>query len=442
MIQRLLVLSALLVLFQSQSAFGVGLGELDLHSALNQRFEAEIALTNVGGLGTDEVLPNLASQEDFDRVGVERVYALTDLRFKVVKDEDGDMVIKVTSNRPIVEPFLNFLVEVLWPSGRILREYTVLLDPPTFSEDAGIQPLQTAEVIRSEPATAPPSQSSVRRPVPPAPTRQESSRQQESQSRGMEGMTDGDEYGVTGPGDTLWKIALKVRPNQSISVQQTMLALQQANPDAFINNNINLLKAGHVLRIPGEREIRATSFASAVEEVKIQNEEFDAIRSGSVAQLDASRRKSSRASSSAADDDGELKLLAADSADDGRRAGQGGDAGRSQQLENSLAVAREDLDRARRANSDLNVKLEDLQGQLETLNEIVKLKDDQLAALRAEVQRMQSAAPTASAPVNSVSTPAASGGLLSNPLVLGGLGLLLALAIAGLLFLRNRKKSE
>ena len=90
------------------------------------------SFTNLRGLQIDEVIPNLASQADFDRVGVERNYILTNLRFKVVESNGRDLIIQVSSHKPIVEPFLNFIVEVLWPNGRILREYTVLLDPTDF----------------------------------------------------------------------------------------------------------------------------------------------------------------------------------------------------------------------------------------------------------------------------------------------------------------------
>ncbi|MBT7370354.1 MAG: peptigoglycan-binding protein LysM, partial [Gammaproteobacteria bacterium] len=127
MIRRLQLLAATLFALYCSTAFGVGLGELELRSALNQQFDAEIVLTNVGALQQDEILPNLASQSDFDRVGVDRNYLLTDLRFKVQPGDDGKFVVLITSSKPIIEPFLNFIVEVIWPTGRILREYTVLL---------------------------------------------------------------------------------------------------------------------------------------------------------------------------------------------------------------------------------------------------------------------------------------------------------------------------
>tara|TARA_R110002072_G_scaffold3830_5_gene27316 strand:+ start:12154 stop:14883 length:2730 start_codon:yes stop_codon:yes gene_type:complete len=439
MIRKLLLLVAVTLGCLASPAFGLGLGELELKSALNQQFSAQIKLTNVRGLQVEEILPNLASQEDFNRVGVERNYLLTDLRFKVAPNDQGEMVIFVTSNKPIIEPFLNFIVEVLWPTGRILREYTVLLDPPVFGNQRveAVQPSQTTGQASKQ--TTRPVPAAPKAPVRQTPSTQPQPRVQPviSSPPERQGDVSGTEYGMTGQGDTLWKIALRVRPNDSVSVQQTMLALQRANPEAFINNNINLLKAGYVLRIPDVREIRAETVASAVQEVRTQNREFDNYRGGSLAQLDATRRKAGSSSSSSDSASGELKLLASND-EVGDRSGSAGSA-KVQALENELAVAEEDLDRARRANSEMNIKVDDLQGQLDTLNEILTLKDDQLAALKAEVQKMQAASnqPTAVQPVQEQS-----GSLFSNPLVLGVLGLLIVGAIAGGMVLMRRRQQS
>ena len=307
MIQQLSLACAFILLLASGSTFGLGLGKLELGSALNQQFEAEIELTNVGQLTIDEVLPNLASQDDFARVGVERNDILTDLRFKVVANPQGKLVLKVTSTRPIIEPFLNFIVEVLWPSGRILREYIVLLDPPVFTE-AGLAPIKPTEVIRDDGVSSSSSnatQSAAARNTASfnSNTIDRASMNSdvvESKSSGdmkigrsalQEGADLSGDHG--GRGDTLWSIATKIRPNGSVSVQQTMLALQRANPDAFINNNINLLKAGYVLRMPDAREFREETLATAAQEVRAQNSDFDVYRESGVAQMDASQRQSS-----------------------------------------------------------------------------------------------------------------------------------------------------
>ena len=362
MIRRLVLLCVLLTTMST--AYGLGLGRLEMRSALNQNFEGEIELTNVGNLSTDEVVSNLATQDDFERVGIERTALLLDLDFETVQREDGSMVIVVTSPRPIFKPFQNFLVEVLWPNGRVLREYTVLLDPPVFSQG---------------------------------------------------GIFANGEYGMTGPGDTLWNVASKVRPNRSVSFQQTMLALVEANPEAFVNGNVNLLKAGYVLRVPDLGEIRALSATDAVSEIDYHNDEFESYRSGKqVAQLDATRRT--------------------------RPSGVSSD-GRIEALENELSVIREDLDRARRANDELNTRLNDLQEQMETMNAVLSKKNDQFALLQNEVQKMQSAA--AAAPSSAPAQPQDAGLLLTNTYVLGGLVLLGVALVAGLLvFMRRRQQDD
>ena len=428
MIKRLRLLLVTLFALYYGSAFALGLGDIELKSALNQRFEAEIVLSNVGGLEQGEIITNLASQQDFDRVGVNRDYHLTDLRFNTRVREDGAHIVHITSSKPIIEPFLNFIVEAIWPTGRILREYIVLLDPPVFSSE-GIEKIEPSMSSGSTSSAQPGSRSNNRREIPPAPT--------VSNGRTEGVVTQDEEYGLTGPGDTLWTIASKVRPNDKISVQQTMLALQRANPKAFINNNINLLKAGYVLRIPDESEIRAETSVEAVAEVRVQNQEFEDYRSGDVTQLDA-RWTASRSSAGSDDsDNGELKLLAADQS--GARSGR--DDARAGELENSLAVAREDLDRSRRANSELDVRLADIAGQVEVLDELVKLKDDQLAALRVELQRQ--VADTISQPVVPVVVQQqATGSLLSNPLVLGGVGVLLIGLVAGALMIFRKRRQD
>ena len=117
----------------AQHVGALGLGEIDTRSALNERFSAEIELLDTRDLEPSEVIASLASTDDFRRVGVERFFFLTNLQFDVVRNGRGNLVITASSNQPITEPYLNFLVEVLWPSGRLLKEYTVLLDPPTFT---------------------------------------------------------------------------------------------------------------------------------------------------------------------------------------------------------------------------------------------------------------------------------------------------------------------
>ena len=135
-------------------ASALGLGELTLHSYLNEPLVAEIDLLEVEVLTSDQIRIQLASREDFKRAGVERQYFLTDLKFELTFDEEGNSRLTVTSSERVREPFLNFLVEARWPNGRIVREYTILLDPPAFSgPESGV--IATVTVPTSRPTSRP-----------------------------------------------------------------------------------------------------------------------------------------------------------------------------------------------------------------------------------------------------------------------------------------------
>lgn len=129
--RKLATAAAVSLALASGGAFGLGLGEIEMRSALNQPMNAEIRLTSVQTGELDGMIVQLASPQAFARAGIERSPALTDLRFSV-DQSSGTPVIRISSQRPVVEPFLNFLLEVDWPQGRMVREYTVLLDPPVF----------------------------------------------------------------------------------------------------------------------------------------------------------------------------------------------------------------------------------------------------------------------------------------------------------------------
>ncbi|WP_162975713.1 type IV pilus assembly protein FimV, partial [Pseudomonas aeruginosa] len=208
----------------SGMAHGLGLGEITLKSALNQPLDAEIELLEVRDLGSGEVIPSLASPEEFSKAGVDRLYYLTDLKFTPVVKPNGKSVIRVTSSKPVQEPYLNFLVQVLWPNGRLLREYTVLLDPPLYSPQAAASAPQA-------PVSAPRATGAPRAPQAPAPVR-------------TTAPAGSDTY-RTVSNDTLWEIAQRNRTDR-VSVPQAMLAFQELNPGAFVDGNINRLKSGQV----------------------------------------------------------------------------------------------------------------------------------------------------------------------------------------------------
>jgi pilus assembly protein FimV len=179
-------------------ASALGLGEITLHSALNQPLRADIALVDAAGLSEGDLSASLASPDDFSRSGVERVFFLNNLRFTPVL-RGGRSFIRVTSSKPVEEPFLNFLVQLNQPNGRLLREYTVLIDPPGTPGivPAGVEPSASAE---STPAIKP----------PPA--------------------TQGKRYTVV-QGDNPWVIAKRLHDaGSNASVNELMQGIQALNP--------------------------------------------------------------------------------------------------------------------------------------------------------------------------------------------------------------------
>lgn len=388
-VRKLVLAIAAASALSSGMAHALGLGEVTLQSSLNQPLVAEIELLEVRDLASNEVIPSLASPEEFVKAGVDRQYFLTDLKFTPVLKPNGKSVIRITSSKTVREPYLNFLVEVLWPNGRLLREYTLLLDPPLYSPQTAVAaaPQLPVAAPAPRPASAPaPAPRSVApapapRPAAPAPAARAIS---------------GSEYKTTA-NDTLWEIAQRVGGG---SVNQTMLAIQDLNPDAFIGGNINRMKSGQVLRLPDEQQIRSRSNAEAIAQVSEQNAAWREGRAVASRQLDATRRTTAGAAPATTEAGDSLKLVAAE-AGQATRGSDTGSAG-SKALADKLAVTQESLDSTRRENAELQSRVGDLQSQLDKLQRLVELKDSQLAKMQADL----SAAPEAPAPAATQEPPA------------------------------------
>ena len=445
--KKLALVVAALGALQTDVASALGLGELTLNSALNQPLEAEIKLLDTGDLDASQVLIELGSKEDFDRAGVSRDFFLSNMRFNVEIDENGQGVIRVNTKENVIEPYLDFIIEARWPNGRILREYTVLLDLPTYSA-APAPAITSSPVARSieqqtETVTLQPA------PQPKATIAGPSARESLRQGN----LEPGDTYRVQRD-ETLWEIAAKSKP-QGTSVQQTMLGIQRLNPNAFIKGNINRLKAGYVLRLPTDSDIADITEPVAKKEVANQNKAW---RTGepttsllSEAPLDASVVSSSE--DEVVNDEARLSIAgsgtssAADS--DGVGTADAGSAG----LDDELNAAEESLDQAKRHNEELAGRLSDMEAKMATLQRLLELKEDQLAALQASKgepaveaapapQPKESPAPApAPKPVAPVAEPSFVDQLLGNPVYLGAAGGVIALAVIAAM-IRRRKQVE
>ncbi|HEX6999788.1 MAG TPA: FimV/HubP family polar landmark protein [Gammaproteobacteria bacterium] len=249
-------------------ASALGLGDIELHSALNQPFEAEIELVSATPEELDGLKVQLAPRETFERYGLDRPEFLSSLEFELAKNNLGRDVVRVTSSRSITEPFVTMLVEVSWPRGRTLREYTVLLDPPVLLP-------QPAAAAVSAPTTRPAESGSgtIARPSPrrtPAPSSAAAAEPPASGAPSGQLSSDGTTYGPVQRAETLWGIANRIRP-ANVSVNRMMVAIYEANPQAF-DGNMNLLLRGAVLRIPSSDELASLTAAVANAEVRRQNE--------------------------------------------------------------------------------------------------------------------------------------------------------------------------
>jgi len=254
MTRKILILLVVCFAAAMSNLSALGLGEIKLKSGLNQPLDAEIKLLSVRGESNEQLKGALGSSVDFERSGIERMYFLTKIRFTTITKPNGQKVLQLTTQDAVREPFLNFLVNLEWPNGRLLREYTLLLDPPIFDDVPEATVTPAAASPKPQPKTRPAR-------VEPA--------QVASQSQ-----WEGEIYGPTSSSDTLWGIAAKVRPERSISMQRTMVAIFEANPDAFMRGNINNLKRGAEIRIPDRDSFDDISQREAMRLIAAHNENW------------------------------------------------------------------------------------------------------------------------------------------------------------------------
>ncbi|WP_375177057.1 FimV/HubP family polar landmark protein [Marinobacter mobilis] len=389
-VRKLAVALALAGGLGSGVAQALGLGEIELQSYLNEPLEADIGLTRSGGVSPSDVFVNLASEGAYRQVGIDRSYFLNKLKFDVTTAADGNLVVNVSTTEPVREPYLNFLLEVTWPSGRLMREYAVLIDPPVYAEDSGLTQQVQAPVVAPAPAPAP------RQTVSAAP-------RVEAAPASSSGTGSPATFGPTGPADTLWAIASAVKPNSSVSNQQVMLAIQDLNPDAFIGGNINRLKRGQVLRIPTLEQVQQRSRAQATQEVSLQNEALAAPVARTVDAREetpevAAEQTAPQVAAAVETGGDELKLMVADTTMDPAEndsGSAGGESTMSGGVDSGSSVVMEELDSTRRENEELSGRVEDLQAQVETLQRLLELKNTQLAEFEQSIEeRAQAGLPS------------------------------------------------
>lgn len=246
-------LAVALLLLAPWMAHAAGLGRLTVQSSLGQPLNAEIDLVAVRGDEASTLTVRLASPDAYQQANLQYNAGVTGIKLSIERRPNGQSYIKVTGSRPMNEPFVDLLIELSWSGGKIVREYTALLDPPGYGQQAQAlaAPAAAPAAPASKPIAAPPA-------VAPAPAAAPAAAAPRAQ-----------EYGPIAKGETLGKIAASLKP-QGVSLEQMLVGLYRSNPDAFIRNNLNLVKSGRILRVPDAQELAAISQGDAVKEYRAQ----------------------------------------------------------------------------------------------------------------------------------------------------------------------------
>ncbi|MDT8428168.1 MAG: FimV/HubP family polar landmark protein [Pseudomonadales bacterium] len=458
--KNLVVIFTTLVIFATTQAKALGLGEITVDSALNQPLSARIEMLDMAGINPDQITVALASPADFQRFDIERSFFLENIRF-AINTSGGNAQILLTTDAVVREPYLSFVLETRWPSGRVLNEYTVLLDPPVFSAQNNAQTAQSpvppntvAAVETSIQNSEEPSQnqstagnnSSQNSINAPASTAEPAPRFAAAETAASITVAEG---------DTLWDIALAVRPDNTYSVQQTMVALQRLNEEAFIADNINMLRQGRVLRIPDATQILAITQQQALAEVAQQNRRYSERRNAPIAAQPVSSPPAANRNARATDS-GQLSVVTPTEQEqvdqNVANAAEGQTAAlqtQIQQLENVLAVNNEEMDRVDLENAELTQRLTLLEEQIDAAKEIIRLRDLELARLQASLQSQPVVPQETPAPQPTVVTMAPEPGfvatlmntLAANTFVLIGIVGLLVLLLVVFLIRRSRHQA-
>ncbi|MDA0823034.1 MAG: hypothetical protein O3C28_11500 [Proteobacteria bacterium] len=403
--------AALALTLLSQMVMALGLGSIKPSSRLNEPFDGRIEILGMTAADVDSIFVKLADAEQYERAGVARDAVLLQLKFSIVEGKSGADYVQISSHEPIREPFLNFLIELNWANGRMVREYTVLLDPPLYDPVRRRAPTATrvAEqpVMKTEalaPAPSPPAGSTVSQPPATMPVETSVERDAEPTTYSPQSS-----LGPVQTNDTLWSIASANLPDGSTSVQQMMLALLRANADAFGDGNINVLKRGAILRLPDPDDIGSLTRAEAMAEVQQQNQLWANYRdsvANRVAQEPAMQESAPEQDSLTATDmdadelgdsvqeetpevttpsDGRLELVAPQ-AEDGK-VGAGGDGVAD------VTLVREELDAQVQENDELRARIAEANEIIDLMSRQVDIKDDELAALQRRLAELGIEAP-------------------------------------------------
>lgn len=387
------------LLLAGQAAQALGLGELKVESALDQPLKGQIRLILNAGESLDKLQVKMAAAEEYERVGLDPTLVPPTIKLAVRQGPQGPYI-EISSSQPVNEPIVSLLLEADWPKGRLLREYTLLLDPPSYAPVATVKPAQLSEpesfdaVVQEQPSAEPapvpaqtqtPPEPVVAEEPEPAPEPVQSSREfpVEHTSSPLA------ETVEVQAGNTLWSIASENRL-PSTSVQQMMVAILRANPDAFLDGNMNKLKKGSLLRIPSAEEVADISRQEALAEVASHSQQWvdyqEKAREVVPSAYQTETASPPPATTADSGNDYQLDLVppAAESGSDQENS-QATGTGSNNPSYAELALAREDVATLEQEKKELASRIQELESIVNDQQAVLQMKDADLAKLQEQL---------------------------------------------------------
>ncbi len=379
-------LAALLMALAPCIANAAGLGRLTVLSALGHPLNAEIELLSVAKDELATLNARLASPDAYRQSNLQYNQALPGVRLSVEKRSDGQPYLRITTNRPVNEPFIDLLIELTWSSGRLVREYTALLDPPGIAPAPPAPTVSVAPDTRPEPAPQPPvtaAAPAVTRPVITAP------------------MAGAREYGPIQRGEILGKIARSVMP-EGVTLEQMLVGLYRSNPEAFIRKNLNLVRTGKILRVPEKEELAAIPQREAVKEYRAQVADWNAYRqkladAAGVAPAEGRSAVSGRITTRVEDKagGGEPKDVVRLSRGEPPGAGAGAAKGKPRSNAERIRMLEEEVVAREKALNEANERVAQLEKTIKDMQKLVELKSPGMAAAQRQAEQAAKPKPEA-----------------------------------------------
>ncbi len=390
-LRKLALATSCLLALSAGTANAAGIGKINVFSGLGQPLKAEIELNATADELTG-MTARLASSDVFKQTGVEYMSQFSELLFSIDKGSKGKPVIKVASLRPVNEPFLDLLVELNWSAGKIVREFTFLLDPPLSPKAVSrvsvatveARPLeQLPDLIREKETRVKPIAESVSAIVPQSAQKTASSKKHTVKEPAPTdaGATSQDSRLVK-QGDTLAKIADQLRP-EGVSLDQMLASLYKTNPDAFIGKSIHRLKAGAILKVPDAQEASDISEPEAKKFVRAQARDWHGYRTKlaqSVADLPAKDAPDTQVSTGKVTPKLDEKPIQAEKNKDQVKVGK------AEQSKQSSAAKDEERIAKDLAAKEAQERVAALEKTVSDMQRLLEMKDQKLALLEKQGQ--------------------------------------------------------